>query len=375
MKSILNSAINYALNYKGFKTNEKIIVIQSDDWGSIRMPSNRTRIKLQEYTDIMANGAYAKYDTLASRADLEALFDVLSSVKDKNNNSAILSANCLMANPDFESISKNNFESYQYEHIETTFKRYNNSDALNLWHEGISNKIFLPQFHGREHVNFNFWLDSLRSNHISVRKAFDHKTFGVSFKNLNYNQTNFQRAWDTSLTSNEDSLNNSLIDGLNLFENFFGYKSLSVVAPNYTWSQKQEAMLRSEGVLAIQGILKQRLSQGFKAPYAYKKRFTELSKSQNILDYQRRNVFFEPSNRIREGIVENAMNRINISFKMKKPAIIGTHRVNFVGGLEQDNRDKNLKLFRKLLAGIINKWPDVIFMSAADLALKMSNQK
>jgi hypothetical protein len=34
------------------------------------------------------------------------------------------------------------------------------------------------------------------------------------------------------------------------------------------------------------------------------------------------------------------MERINIAFKCGKPAIIGTHRINFEGRLDLEKRDK-----------------------------------
>jgi hypothetical protein len=368
----INSTINYALNIKGWHTSKRIIVIHSDDWGSIRMPSNTVRQKLKLHPEIITSKAYAKYDTLASTSDLEALFEVLNSVKDKNNKPAVLSANCLMANPDFDKIKQDNFQSYHYEHLTTTFARYNNENALNMWKQGIEHDIFIPQFHGREHVNFSFWLKALRENHSGVRKAFDYQTFGLNFKKLKNNQINLQRAWDIILPNAEIGINESIVDGLKLFKEYFGFSSLTAIAPNYTWSKKQEELLNDNGVISMQGILNQRITKGDKQPYVYKKRFTGASKPNGLI-YQRRNVFFEPSSYHDLDIVDKALSRINISFKMKKPAIIGTHRVNFVGGLSVKNRDQNLILFKNLLNKITQRWPDVIFMSAAELAKTMKN--
>lgn len=38
---------NY-INMFGLKTKQKIVVIESDDWGSIRMPNKKTYDKLQQ---------------------------------------------------------------------------------------------------------------------------------------------------------------------------------------------------------------------------------------------------------------------------------------------------------------------------------------
>jgi hypothetical protein len=373
---IFDSVKSFTLNIKGWHTRKKIVVIHSDDWGSIRMPSNSVREKLEHNSDIKLNNSYAKYDTLASSTDLEILFETLSSVKDKYDSPAILTANCLMANPDFEKIKVDNFQNYYYEHITDTFSRYNNDKALKLWDEGLKKKMFYPQFHGREHVNFPFWLEALRNNHIGVRQAFDYGTFGLSFKDLGYNQWNFQRAWDVLSPNSEQDISNSILEGLKMFEAYFGFKSLSAIAPNYTWSNAQEQLLKKEGVIAMQGMLKQRVVNGSNQAYNYKMRFTNSNlKANQILAYQRRNVFFEPSqNKIKDPI-DAALRRINISFKSGKPAIIGSHRLNFIGGLNVKNRDDSIVLLKKLLKIMVKKWPDIQFMNAEDLARAMHKNK
>ncbi len=68
-------------NIPGWRTNRKIVVFESDDWGSIRMPSRKV------YKHLLKNGIpvdkcpFSKYDSLASEEDLTALFEVLSKHK------------------------------------------------------------------------------------------------------------------------------------------------------------------------------------------------------------------------------------------------------------------------------------------------------
>ena len=61
------------------------------------------------------------------------------------------------------------------------------------------------------------------------------------------------------------------------------------------------------------------------------------------------------------------MNRIKIAFRWSKPAVIGTHRINFIGSLDYRNRYNNLTFFDDLLKSIIKNWPDVEFMSSDQL--------
>jgi len=83
--------------------------------------------------------------------------------------------------------------------------------------------------------------------------------------------------------------------------------------------------------------------------------------------YLVRNCRFEPSADPKKDWVGSCLNEINTAFRWRKPAIIESHRVNFIGYINSENRDHNLKLFNQLLREIVRKWPDVEFMSSDEL--------
>src|SRR5690554_2556705 len=115
---MLKNLIKNLSNIPGWRTNRKIVVIESDDWGSLRMSSNQAYeylLKKNLNIDQGAGARYNLYDTLASKEDLAHLFDVLKSVKDKNGDSAKFTAVSLVANPDFTKIKETNYETYYYE--------------------------------------------------------------------------------------------------------------------------------------------------------------------------------------------------------------------------------------------------------------------
>jgi hypothetical protein len=92
-------------NLPGWRTNRKIIVFESDDWGSIRMPSRETYESLRKAgIDIETgdNFRFNKYDSLATPRDLELLFETLSKVKDKTGRTAVFTPVSIVANPDFD---------------------------------------------------------------------------------------------------------------------------------------------------------------------------------------------------------------------------------------------------------------------------------
>lgn len=361
---MLENIKQYIFNYNDFKINRKILVFHSDDWGSIRMPSQKVRQELNKNKYIDASDSYTHYDTLASDVDLHALFEVLSCVKDKHGNNVKITANCVMANPDFDKIKKAKFNSYHFETIEKTFSNYNNSKALSLWDEGYKNGLFIPQFHGREHVNAPFWLSELKNKNKSVLKAFDNYVFGVNFKNLKYNQKNFQPAWDIIIPEEKIFIDKAIIEGLKIFKNKFGYRSITAIPPNYTWTKNQEILLKKHGVDCIQGILNNKLRNTHSLKYESSIRFTSIK---NDLSFQRRNIFFEPSLNIvnrKKNLVELMLKRLDIAFENGRAAIIGSHRLNFVGVHNENNRKESLRLLKDFLKKSVTKYPDIEFMSA-----------
>ena len=86
-----------------------------------------------------------------------------------------------------------------------------------------------------------------------------------------------------------------------------------------------------------------------------------------------------PTRDVEEAIKRNAarehMERkdIEIAFRWKKPAVISTHRVNYVGSIDPKNRQKGLGELKRLISLILKKWPDVEFMSSSQLGDLISN--
>jgi len=364
LKYLLKKSI---ANTPGWHTNRKIVVIESDDWGSIRMPSKNTLEYLISQNLIPENDSFNKNDSLASEEDLINLFEVLSNVKDKNNKPAVLTANTIVANPDFNKIEASNFEEYHFEVFTETLKKYKkHTNSFNLWKEGIKSNIFHPQFHGREHVNINRWLNSLQDNDKNTKIAFDNKLFGLRKLESTGLRDSYMRALDFENVDQFMTIEKSLIEGLNIFKYIFGYNSKSFIAPSYVWDYEAEKVLNEQGVKYLQGIQYQYYPKIGKREL--QKKINYIGKTNKLgQKYLIRNVFFEPTTQGRKEVVERALKRIDVAFKWKKPAIIGSHRLNYIGFINPQNRDQNLRLLKTLLDKIIQKWPNVEFMTSDQL--------
>lgn len=129
----------YISNIPGWRTKRKLVVIESDDWGSIRMPNRSARERLIKKGVVHDGNRYNRYDTLATADDLSSLFMVLQKHCDGNGAPAVFTPITITGNPDFERVESAQYSTYFCETFNVTLSRYySNADKIfELWHEGI----------------------------------------------------------------------------------------------------------------------------------------------------------------------------------------------------------------------------------------------
>ena len=361
-------------NIPGWRTKRHLVVIESDDWGSVRMPSREVYEEFLKRGILVDNDPYCKYDNLATKEDLASLFEVLYSVKDANGNPAVITANCVVANPDFQKIKDADFKEYYFEPFTETLEKYPNHDgAFEMWKQGMDAGIFHPQFHGREHLNVKKWLDVLQKGESPTMTAFELGTFGLTQHVDPSIKEYYMGAFNSGLDEDIKKYNVILKEGLDLFEKIFGYKSESFIATTYEWSPKIEPCLVENGVRYIQGAITQKIPLGNDANVKFVKRGFQGTKTKAGLIRLFRNCFYEPSTNPNFDYFGDCMNRIRIAFKWGKAANICAHRVNFIGSIFKENTDKNLPEFKRLLQEIKKNWPDVEFVTSDQLGEIIEN--
>ncbi|RAR47236.1 hypothetical protein [Flavobacterium lacus] len=363
------------VNIPGIKTSKKIVVLESDDWGSIRMPSKVVFDKLAKEHLYPEIDPYLRYDTLASVNDFNAMFDILRSVKDHKGNHPIVTANAVMGNPDFDKIAEHKFESYFWESFTTTWKKHSHCEGVEAaWHYGITEKFLRFQCHGREHINVDQWMLALQQGDKLVRKAFDHQMISISSQ-PNRLRFHFMEGLDYFSEAEKENKKVILKEALLFFKQYFGYESKSYIANCYIWDSAVESALAELGVVYLQGMTNQIqpvLKDGIHS-HQYKRHFFG---EQNKFGqhYLIRNAFFEPSLNTDINWISECLQRINIAFRWNKPAIIGCHRLNFIGSIHEENRTKNLEQFGMLLKEIVKRWPDVEFKSSDEVINYIKNE-
>jgi hypothetical protein len=353
----------------GWHTNRKIIVFESDDWGSLRMPSRKALNSLLKAGLEVGGSRYNRFDSLESNKDLEGLFEIISGYKDKVGNHPVFTGLCIVANPDFEKIQENNFKEYYYEPFtETLIKNKGHEKVIDLWKEGIENRFFVPQFHGREHLNVQRWLRDLDLGNKHTLIGFQNKLWGINTPLIN---KDYLAAFDIDSRTDLEYMNIVIKEGLDLFENLLGYRAEYFVPPNGPFNLELLKTLNESGIkyITLNKLQKEPLGDG-----KYKTRYHFLGKKNSYGQiYLSRNAEFEPSV---EGIdwVGKCLRDIDIAFRMRKPSVISTHRVNYTGSLDPGNRTRGLMKLSELFDRILKTWPEVEFLTSKELGDLIRNK-
>lgn len=369
MSIISNLKETAAVNIKniiGWKTKRKIVVFSVDDYGNVRLDSKQARGKM------FANGLkpgsrFDVYDTLETTDDLAALYETLCSVKDKNNQHPVFTAFAMCANIDFEKMKENGYSSYQYEELPHTFNKLKGyENTWQLWQQGMQNKLLVPQFHGREHLNVKVLMEALQRKDRDTINCIENRSY-AAIADTGYSTIAFMAALDFYEFSENENLKKIVADGLNIFEKVFGFK-----ATNFTPCGSNGYSASINPVLAAGGI-KYIDTSRFKAEHLGKgkmasKVFNYTGKKNRLQQiYLVRNCVFEPTENRGIDWVSFCMQQIEAAFRWNLPANISSHRVNFCGHIDPDNRKVGLNALKQLLAAITQRWPDVEFMTSNEL--------
>jgi hypothetical protein len=348
---------------EGWRSNTPVLVIESDDWGSIRMP-NRT-----SYDALAAQGYKLHRSVLCTDMrerceDLLALFEVLDAHRDSRGRPACLTGNMVLANPDFTKIRNSNFSSYEYSTLATeTGSQSDYGKVLQLMQEGLQQHIFIPQFHTREHIRWWMWLEGLRAGSNELRTLFE---LGISSLPKNVSKEGWRLdgpvyAGAEELAHYGVSLKKMIEDGIQIFRSTFGFSPVSAIAPYYTWDDDVERFWQTNGIRYIQSSLFQLIGNSSRR----KCHFTGQRAKSGLL-YTVRNCNFE-QNDGGDKRLAHCLAEIEKTFKRNQPAILCSHRINYVGGISPENRDVNLHLLSTLLQTVLERWPNVIFLSSPEL--------
>ena len=374
MFSHIRHRVVYSLLSRLSSRAGRVVVLESDDWGMQRMSSRKAYEALEARGLPVDRCAYNRNDSLESNEDLEALFAVLDRHRGADGRPAILTANHIVANPDFERIRADNYERYHYEPFTTTLERYPDRNRVKtLYAEGQRAGLFRVQFHGREHLNVVNWLRALRQDQVGIRAAFDHGMFTVRAPGMTAGcRSQFLDAFGGDSEAERAVHVSAVESGTRLFETLHGFRSSSFIAPCYTWHPRLETHLATAGIRYLQGNYTQVIPDHRQAiGFRRRRHYTGQRANEAPQLYLVRNAHYEPFEQGVDRAVAACLTDAGRALKRGAPAIIGTHRANYIGSLRPVNRTESLAGLDRLLGNLLKQFPDVCFLSSDALGQRL----
>jgi len=347
----------------------KYICFESDDWGSYRLPLPPIRQSIYQLPiQLDEPGAefFNEYDALESKDDVEALVNTLLKAGNKPTMGFLQQPKFTFLhatrNPNFEKIKESNFQFYFSESIEDSYLKTWGDSSLIATKKAISENVIRAEFHCREHLNVPFWIKQLKNGDNQTLLAAENEFW--SYINQNPNQVFYQASFHLDDAKDIREYQDILSSGLADFKQLFGYSSQYFVAPNAPYSNQLLPILKQEGIKLICGGRLQIEPMG-----DGKNRKVYRIPGVRWLDgfyYVKRNAFFEPADRSTDW-VDQCLKQIGVAFSKDQPAVISSHRVNYVSGGSVENRDHGLRELEKLIQSIYKNWPEVEFITSNQL--------
>ena len=364
-------------NIPGWRTRAKLVIFNVDDYGNMRLASRAAKAQLEQAGMTLA-GRFDQLDTLETREDLEALFEVLDSVRDRSGRGAVFTPYALSANPDLAAL-RTDPDIWQSEDLPETFGRLAGEDprayegAWALWSEGIDRGLMQPEFHGREHFNLHLLKRKLSRRDADVMANIDAYSMAGLKEDPDLPGIGFTHAFGLLDRSELAQHREIIADGIARFSRIFGRSPRCFTPPAQRLHPELHEFVAAQGIRAIDRPLYsvQQIDRG------------QRKGAYHIIGRRRgqghvtlvRNVIFEPNLYPSRDEVAHALGLIEAAFRWGKPAMISSHRVNFCGHIDPSNRRAGLDDLKRLLKAIVKRWPEVEFISAGELAQRIGERQ
>ncbi len=358
--------ITELLNILSWKSKSPTVVFLVDDFGAVKANKEIVENNYFGHARIDLKNRFNIFDTLSSVKDFTKLFEVLEKNTSKLGSTPVFTLVTSMANPDFERIIQSG--EYQFLEFWDSIKNYGGENLVKCWKEGIEKGYISPELHGREHLNFKRFMKIINESPDLKEIFFQHNCLPeLSFTNPSHD---YLSAFDFDEPSDIEEQKKVVKSSIEIFEKSFHRKPELFVAPALKYNKALNKTLVENEVRAVDKARKsiEPLGNG-----KYGKSFNYTGKKiyKNQLSVLSRNVMFEPSMTTKSNWVNFAYFKIEECFRSNVPAIISSHRVNYVGGVSEVNRENGLWALDELLTKINETYSEVSYLSASELIQKM----
>jgi hypothetical protein len=317
MTTLLGRVARRGRLWAGFRCEEPLVVLESDDWGLRRRPA------AEEVARWGTPSGWAD-EHGETAEDLDRLTRLLAGHTDPDGRTAALTMNVIAANPDREAIEAGGFEAYVDRPVDETLP----AEVRGRLRAGVAAGQLSLQLHGRAHFNVERWLADLRSGEPGARELF---TAGVD-GGLSLTREHGWRYhselldWTAGTHRSTAELVAWLSPAVDTVERLGGVRPRSAVAPHYVLSDEAEAAWAELGLEFVQSAERQLRPGHADAKVSYLGQ-----PGRDGLVHLTRTARFDPRPGRQGHHVADAAAALRRCFDQGLPAVVDTHRINFTG--------------------------------------------
>ena len=324
----------------------KAVVLESDDWGLCAWSPDDQAYRVLADLPVFRRAAGRRYggSTLESAVDLRRLADLLLEFRGGDGFPPVWQANTVMAAPDYQRLRAPAFECnalplIDYPQAPSRWAR------PGLWGEVVAAReagVWWPELHGLHHLPETTWLRALREGADDARRAFEQQSPVCEA---------VAKGGEYDSAEPLEVRRRNLEGAVQRFRALFGRDPTSFCPPDYRWDEAVEAEAEKLEVITFQGRAER--ARGLLP------RVRHFLGRYRFPDFEGRRFFLAPRIAFEPGAsdeehaarlgVEAAHRRIRAAWARQQPAILSTHRANYVQ-LDPARGAAGLERLRELLA-------------------------
>ena len=302
----------------------RVVCIESDDWGLCGfLPDhgaitglNRENLEPGEFPDVYW------HSTLEDSAVVAELCAVLAGHSGRDGLPAVMQANYILASMSYAAEAADSLDRWSIHEFPDTPPGYERPGLLTAVREGMLAGVWQPEYHGRWHY------DPARRRKATA--ASSTAQIAASHQILVFPGS--EQAWELGPWRDFEVVTAEFDRSLGQFEDLFGYRPRSVIAPDYVWNDTDEELWCSRELRVIQGQRQQRKAvwRGTEGRIRKVIHRTWMRWSHQDRVYLDRNCIFEPvQQHAPRSITRAAIADVRAAWRRDEPAVLEAHRINF----------------------------------------------
>jgi hypothetical protein len=325
----------------------KAVVLESDDWGLCAWAPDLQAFRVLSDLPVFRSPTGRRYggSTLERASDIKRIAGILSQLRGADGFPPILQANTVMGAPDYARLQPPAFECDELPLIGLPLvpSRW---ARPGLWGEIVAAReagVWWPELHGLHHLPEAAWLKALRTGVVEARRAFEQQSpvCGAVVQSGEYDP---REPLDLRVRNLERAVER--------FQQLFGRLPESFCPPGYRADADIEAEAERLGIHTLQG--------GPERPGGGLPRLRHFLERYRFPDVRGERFYLPPRIAFEPGVeesvlpligVEGALRGVRAAWSRSQPAIVSTHRANYVQ-LDESRGEACVDRLREFLAAL-----------------------